>query len=98
MAWKFLDFQGLQTLAGFINKIKETADESSSAVSELESDFQTLSTLTTSALEEMGEALEGVPVEDLTTEELQKIWDDAEIVILPPEEISVDEIESDWKS
>lgn len=98
MSWKLLDFQGLQTLAGFINKIKETADASSSAVSELSGDFQNLSELTTSALEEMGEAIERVPVDDLTVDELQKIWDDAEIVILPPEEISTEEIELDWKS
>lgn len=96
--WKLLDFEGTRTLAEYINKAQKTADGSSSAVSQLGNDLQNFSQLTTSALEEMASEIEKVPVEDMTKEDLQKLWDDAEIVILPPEEIPDSEIEQKWNS
>lgn len=84
MTLKLLDFQGLQTLAEFIKSVKKTADESSSAVSELGVEFQSLAEMLTAALTEIEEQLEEVQKlsESLKEyeERLQKLEEISEIL------------------
>lgn len=63
MAWKFLNFAGLQTLSGIIKGIKTTADDNTSAVADLGKDVQALAGNVAEAVEELATARQAFTLE-----------------------------------
>lgn len=53
MAWKILTSAGLQVLCGIVNQIKKTADGNASAVTDLGSDMQELTSRVSDAMQEL---------------------------------------------
>lgn len=53
MAWKLLNFAGLQTLSGIIKGIKATADDNASAIADLGEDVQALAGNVAEAVKEL---------------------------------------------